>query len=253
MPLVLDRKRHDGTRLLVWRINESEETLFSLLSSRFHNIYFSRLQCLKSAKRRLEWVASRVILHTVAGVESPLEYDEYGAPAFSGTDYKVSISHGGGFVFVVLSENSIGIDVQQYSDKLFNVSNAFLNASERMMLSLCSEMNGVSENEAGFSSQKQEIRSKDEYTRRKLLLVWSAKEAVYKLCGIHNLNLKENVVVKTDGVHGFGYTTASVSPDSGRSIVVPYERVGVRYFFVGNIIFVVAEGEDAPSVHPDKS
>lgn len=252
MPLVFDRKRHDGTRLFVWRINESEETLFSLLSSRFRNFYVPRLQCIKSAKRRLEWIVSKVILHAVAGVESPLEYDEYGAPVLSEIGCKVSVSHGGGFVFVALSENSIGIDVQQYSDKLFNVSNAFLNASERTMLGLCSETSGESEHEAGFSPQKREIRSKDECTRRKLLLAWSAKEAVYKLCGIHNLNLKENVVVKTDGVHGFGYTTASVFPDGGSCIVVPYERVGVRYFFAGNIVFVVAEGENALSLRPDK-
>lgn len=234
MPLVLAKNRRQGVCLFVWKITESEDALSSLLSLRFRNYYAARLEEIHSCKRRREWLASKVLLHTVADIETPLVYNDVGAPQLVADSRNVSISHSNDFVFVAVSDNALGIDVQRYSDKLTRIADAYMNDAE------CRYIHTVYF-PADVPPEMPDIHNAE----RKRLLVWSAKEAIYKLYG--GLSLKSDVTVNIRNVYRKGYTTAVVTTHDYPNASCTSLVVGIKYLFINDLIFVIAENELQPT------
>ena len=107
MPLLL-KKDENNISIYIWKIQESLEELVQL----YPNIEFPKF---KSEKRNLESLCSRILLyHHCTNLK--ISYSESGSPSLNNHQY-ISISHSGNLVCIAISNNTIGIDIEEISDK----------------------------------------------------------------------------------------------------------------------------------------
>lgn len=145
----------DGEILSIWKMDEPAEDLLSLFSEK-KGLYQSEVERHKSVKRRQEYLSVRALLLDALGHECDVFHDEMGKPSLSEEHLRISISHTKGYAAILLSPlREVGLDIEQFSDKIFHVRDKFLRAEEKQII--------------------------DSTDRTQLLLCWSAKESVYKL------------------------------------------------------------------------
>lgn len=145
----------DGEILSIWKMDEPAEDLLSLFSEK-KGLYQSEVERHKSVRRRQEYLSVRALLLDALGHECDVFHDEMGKPSLSEEHLRISISHTKGYAAILLSPmREVGLDIEQFSDKIFHVRDKFLRAEEKQII--------------------------DSTDRTQLLLCWSAKEAVYKL------------------------------------------------------------------------
>lgn len=154
MPLFAQH-RTDDVRWGIWRVEEEEEVLLSLLSST--NCLKEALAKFKAPHRRIEWLAVRVLLATMMEQERVVSYHSNGRPYLAEGDYSLSISHTKGYVAVALApaDKLVGIDIEQRGERVRKVANRFMGEQEQASLYEGSDLTS-------------------------LLLHWSAKESIYK-------------------------------------------------------------------------
>ena len=145
----------DGEILSIWKMDEPAEDLLSLFSEK-KGLYQSEVERHKSVKRRQEYLSVRALLLDALGHECDVFHDEMGKPSLPEAHLRISISHTNGYAAILISpRREVGLDIEQFSDKIFHVRDKFLRADEKQII--------------------------DSTDRTQLLLCWSAKEAVYKL------------------------------------------------------------------------
>ena len=145
----------DGEILSIWKMDEPVEDLLSLFSEK-KDLYRSDVERHKSEKRRQEYLSVRALLLDALGHECDVFHDEMGKPFLLEEHLCISISHTKGYAAILISPlREVGLDIEQFSDKVFHVRDKFLRAEEQRII--------------------------DSTDRTQLLLCWSAKEAVYKL------------------------------------------------------------------------
>lgn len=170
MPLYKKEEFKDGGVLAVWRITESEDDLKIIAetpTSEQGNI--SQMQ---AHQRRLESYAVRALLTEIFDERVYIGYEEDDSPYIKNTHHKISISHSGEFACVYIHENAdVGIDIELLSRNF--------DAAEKKILS---------ETEQEYISEK--------YRQLQLALIWSAKEAIYKLMGERNINFSKQIEIE---------------------------------------------------------
>ena len=180
--------------VVIWHIEESEESLRSLIPPFLMTLYESPLEKMKSQKRRNEWLGARVLLHSVLNIHTPICYRESGSPKVERVH--ISISHTGKYVALAVSnKHEIGVDIEQYGSKIMRVVDRFIAPSESL---------------------------KSELTCDYALFLWTVKEAVYKLDNIGS-NLKDEIFVSPIILKDQGSALAEV-PKTGMSYEVYYRR-----------------------------
>lgn len=143
-----------ATRLFLWQVEENpDDPKYAKIASTFRG---------KSKKRRKEELGGALLLEHL-GIKSDIRYLENGKPVL--VDGHISISHTEDLVGVVFSQSPVGLDIQSPTPKLFNIKEKFCNERE---LELWGE------------------------TLDRLTLIWSAKEAVFKVFG-ENLAFAEEI------------------------------------------------------------
>src|SRR5574344_1934627 len=156
MPLI-SRNEYDACSIALWNVDEDEGTLLSMISNR--DEYSDELQKIKSAFRRKEWLAVRVLLDSMAKGEK-IEYRASGSPYLKSGNYNISISHTASFVSIILSKDKrVAIVVSRF----------------------------VSEDEQIISYRGNEFWS--------MLLHWSAKETAFKIIDTQNVDLKKDLLI----------------------------------------------------------
>lgn len=166
MPLVHDSTTETGTRLLLYAADAHAEAEFlKSLSPALQKQY----QGVNLEKRKWEWLSLQW-LKQHAGIESDIEYAGNGKPYIPGGPH-LSISHGDGLAGLLLAPQPCGIDVQLPKGKLNLIKTKFCSAEELLM---------AEENEQPL-----------EY----LTLVWTAKEAVFKVFG-ESVNFSRDIVLE---------------------------------------------------------
>lgn len=163
MPLYRLTGDLDGRiKVAVWKTTESESELQKMIPSVFMAEYAKQLSAFKAPKRRLEWLATRVVVHHVLGIDHPISYYSTGRPHRPEDD--ISIAHTANFAAVALSAcGRVGIDIEQYGPKVMRVLPYFVQQGERPA---------------------------EPMDRNYALFLWTVKEAVYKLydAGLSMLN-----------------------------------------------------------------
>ena len=148
MPQLSVEKINPHTTLLVWRITEAEEQLKSQLPKSILEIITNKNY--KSESRRLEVMATYALLTSYLKTPSVIiDHNSNGQPLLDG--FYLSISHTNGYACVLLStQKVVAIDIEYRSDRIERIRSKFLRSDE------------------AFTSIED------------LLLVWSAKETLYK-------------------------------------------------------------------------
>ena len=134
----------------VWKVEETIGQLRSMFKD--FSLYESDLQKFKAEKRQLEWLAVRVLLKELLGEEKVIDYLPSGKPFLKDRSAFVSFSHTFGYVAVAVHPTKeVGIDIEQYGDRVRKVASRFVREDEM-----------------------QSVKAGDEIYA--LLLHWSAKE-----------------------------------------------------------------------------
>lgn len=169
----------EGGAIAIWKIEESIEQLlsyFSLLKVELEE----KISSMGSEKRIKEFLAVRVLISRLLGIENSVIYNQNGRPSLLGRNEKISISHTNGYATVIIHPNrNVGVDIEQFRDKILRVKNKFLSPVEL--------------------SQIDSKREKDH-----LILLWSAKEALYKLSDNHLVEFDEDMEVEEHSLKSEG-------------------------------------------------
>ena len=99
-----------------------------------------------------------------------LRYSPEGIP-FLKNETNISISHSKGYSSIAISPKPVGIDIQDFRDKILNISKKFINSKERDLI--------------------------DTSSIKELTLVWCIKEATYKVHGKPGLDFKGEIKIQS--------------------------------------------------------
>ncbi|MDR1591594.1 MAG: 4'-phosphopantetheinyl transferase superfamily protein [Prevotellaceae bacterium] len=154
--MLLFHERIEGNAVWgMWQIEETVDALLQLL----HNDpdIEAQVNQFGSEKRKLEFLATRVMLAELLGENKKISYHISGDPYFDDRSYYISIAHTGCYVTVLLHpERPVGIDVERIGDKVGRIRHRFLSQNEM---------------DAIFEANE----------KTHLTLLWAAKETLYKV------------------------------------------------------------------------
>jgi len=156
------------SKLGLWRMSEPSEDLLGMLDLPASEM--AVLEGISKERRRQEWLACRVLLRKMAGINALIGYDAERKPHIAGSQTEISMSHSGEYVCVYLREDtSVGVDIQQMKPSISKGAFYFLN--------------------------EQELQWTDLDNNVQMHLMWSAKEAVFKYAGDGSIDLKKHITI----------------------------------------------------------
>ena len=202
---VVDLIKTSDYTLGIWRVEENESKLKELVGGD----YFPGLAKISHPRRRLEWLAARSLIR-VFGYNSLVMYHPTRRPFLAHSHAHLSISHSYPFVSVLISEkNLVGVDVESFKRPFSHVSNKYLSKWEK-------EWVDVNDNKS-------------------LALIWSAKEALYKLPGMEGLGGPDMDVKPITDISETGTLKASIK--LGGMV----QKFSLYYYYLGNfnVVWVV--------------
>lgn len=122
-------------------------------------------------KRELEKAGSQFLLKEMLKKEAfELNYTAVNKPFLKGRTEHISISHSHDKLVIIINEKeNTGIDIELIRDKILKIQHKFLN-----------------QNEVNFTKNNVE----------KLITVWAAKEAMYKVYGLKEVDFRTNLFVE---------------------------------------------------------
>jgi 4'-phosphopantetheinyl transferase len=153
---------------LIWHCSEDINFFRSKLN--LTNYELEILAKRKNSKKALEFLCSRLLLRLCKLDPNDLYYNEFGAPILKSGKF-VSISHCKNYVTLLLSNQSCGVDIETKRKQILNMKHKFLNQTDINNIS----MENISD----------------------ITLIWTLKEAIYKLCQYPGINFKDQIFVST--------------------------------------------------------
>lgn len=166
MPLIKIQHTGNQSAWALWFISETEQELSSTIKEKPESVILNPI-------KRLEWLASRLLLQQVAQ-QFGLTYegtikDEFGKPFLKNLPHHISLSHSFPYVAVQLDvHHEIGIDLEQPKSKLLTIAHRVLSPAELM--------------DAGTDVIKH-------------CVYWCAKETLYKVYGKKGLQFSHHLRV----------------------------------------------------------
>lgn len=158
--------------LAIWEISESSEELSKELDS--PSIIQKIFNEVQTEKRRKERITAHIILKELLGEEKEIKHDANNAPYIEDSNLHISISHTNSMVAVAISNNPIGIDIEDRERKQLQLSHKFTTKQEKEWIDNCKTI-----------KDKQLISE----------VIWSAKEAIYKLANIKGLLFESEIEI----------------------------------------------------------
>lgn len=152
----------------IWKMDESPDELLAMLPQQ--ESYRHALQRFSAEHRRREWLAVRVLLYALLGEEKTVAYHPNGKPYLADGSASISISHTRGYVSVILGEDGkeVGIDIEQYGERVHKVAHKYMRADETAAL----------------------YQGTDTWA---LLLHWSAKEVMFKCMNTEEVDFRAHL------------------------------------------------------------
>lgn len=205
MPLI--RKKQDGdTQTGVWRMTEA----LTELESRYEIQPAERATYsgFRNDRRRKEWLTVRILLEELLGKGVHISYQPSGKPFLVGSNLFISITHTIGYVGIRLGVQPVALDMEYKSRRVINLIPHFVSPRET-----------------------QYIDPADEVTTA--LIIWSAKETLYKRFDFTDVLFDEHLSVRSLVVNGpEGVFTGCVSKDGF------YAEVELHYKLSEDLIIV---------------
>ena len=164
MPLYKSITVNNHTKVLIWRIEESETVLNEFIVLTTH--CKKRLAGMKSELHRRGFLSIRQLLK-VAGYEvSDLYYDAFGKPHLK-DEKKISITHSFQYAAIIISDTIVGIDIEKQREKIKLIAPKFVGQ------------------EFSFIQSDNEIKM--------LTYVWCIKESLYKAYATAGISFKDHI------------------------------------------------------------
>lgn len=169
MPLFKTIHYNATTEILVWKITETFEELFDTVVLNENNSI--RLAGMKSQLHQRAFLSVRKLFYLAGYTDFDLYYDEFGKPHLKDGKY-ISITHSHEFSAIILSNETVGIDMELQRDKIIKIADKFCD------------------------SEFQYLTDNEEYIR-KLTVVWGAKEAIFKIRNEKGISFKNHIKVNS--------------------------------------------------------
>jgi phosphopantetheinyl transferase len=191
----------------IWRIAESEETLWSQVKE-----YESISDTITHPEKRLEFITGRVLakllLEKVGNKFEGVTKDVFGKPFFKSSMFQLSLSHSYPYVAALIdAQQSVGIDLEQIKTKLLKIAPRILHPGELL--------------DAGDHETKH-------------CIYWCAKEALVKIYGKKDLVFAENLEIMPFDLRTEGDITGRILVNDTETTVPLYYQVYPEYVVVFN-------------------
>ena len=158
----------ENSILGLWHINEPVQELLAPLSLSENEIH--TLKSKKTDSRKKEWLACRNLLMAMTTSDREIKYDINGRPYFQDEMFEISISHSAEYACVYLNtKKPVGVDIQKLKPAISVGSDFFLSQEEDKWV--------------------------DKEDNLMLHIIWSAKESLFKYCGIIDLDFKKDILI----------------------------------------------------------
>ena len=166
---MLIRKEYiqSGALLGIWKITESRDELLAQFPATLRNEVNHYLENIRSERRSIEWLSTRVMLFQLLGEEKIIQNKQDGSPYLEGGDQSISISHTREYAAILLHQNlPVGVDIETRTERVSRIAYKF-----------------IAENEY-IDPQQKTVHQ---------LLHWSAKESLFKLIGLQGIDFREHL------------------------------------------------------------
>lgn len=120
-------------------------------------------------RRRREHLAWRRIVRRELGKNTTIDYNAVGAPVVDTPNTHISVSHGADMVAVAIADEMVGVDIEALDRNFDRVKSRYMSYMEMTL-----------------SDHKDWAA-----------MVWSAKEAIYKLYGHREVDLMDDIHITT--------------------------------------------------------
>ncbi|MEM6720814.1 MAG: 4'-phosphopantetheinyl transferase superfamily protein [Bacteroidota bacterium] len=183
------------TKVLIWKIEESFETLNRDI--KLTDYCQARLDGMRSEIHQRGFLSVRHLLAECGYTDFDLFYDEKGKPHLRDGKH-ISITHSFQFSAIIVSDTiPVGIDIEKQRDKILRIAHKFTPLREYRTI------------------------ANHEALVRKLTIVWGGKESIYKVYAEKGLSFLKNIDINdfsmdashTKGIVYYGQETATYSLD----------------------------------------
>ena len=126
---MLLRKEHiDGEGLIgIGKITDNRQVLLRSLPQTQRGSAEEHVSKMRSKRRVVEWLTSRVLLYELLGEEKIIDNRPDGRPFLIDGSYKISISHTKEYAAILLHKQfSVGIDVETISGRVSKLADKFI-------------------------------------------------------------------------------------------------------------------------------
>lgn len=176
----------------IWKMTETLpelETLYEVKDSE-REVYHG----FRNDRRRKEWLTVRILLRELLGYEAEICYRGSGKPYLKDSSYCISITHTMGYVGIRLASHPVALDMEYYSDRVLRLIPRF-----------------VSKREMQYIFPEDEITS--------ALIIWSAKETLFKLFDFSEMLFDENLFISDLKLGKSGHFKGTVAKDGFKADV----------------------------------
>lgn len=202
---VFYKKEVEDGFIAIWDITESVD--FLLDKAELLESELVKFNSITNRTRKLEFLCVRALLNEILGRKILIQYEGSGRPIID-HDKFISISHAKNFVGIHFSKHKeVGIDLEIVSERVKRIQQRFLNTTE---------LNAV--------NRKKEVKT--------LILLWSAKECIFKMMPHLNIDFRDNIEVHVPDVENKGVFFAEfINNDEIYSLKLAYQ-------FIRNFVLV---------------
>lgn len=179
-------------KLGIWEVEEGE--MFFLTQLKMYEHEWCRLEKIMHPQKRLEWLSSRLIIKKLLRIEHDQRVEslnaDNGKPYLSNNSHNISYSHSDKYSAAIASPaHEVGIDIE-YLHRRRNLKTRFLFMND------------------------DELKMFDHFQEdfRYFILIWSAKETLYKIISQRGISFKNHLSVQlnTDDLESRGEVTGRV-------------------------------------------
>ncbi len=168
MPLFKNIYINDTTTVFLWEITEEYNELFRQVSLKDTSL--ARMEKMKSESHQKGFLSVRMLLQHCGYSDFDLYYDELGKPHLKDGKH-ISISHSFDFAAIALSDENIGIDIEQVKEKVLRIAPRFMEMWHLENLSEADQM-------------------------KKATVIWGTKEAIFKIKNEAGISFPDHIFEK---------------------------------------------------------
>lgn len=197
--------RDDNAIMGIWKMEENLTELESMYEVKEAEmpVYYA----FRNDRRRKEWLTVRILLRTLLGREVEICYHPSGKPYLKDESFFISITHTIGYVGVRLAHHPVALDMEYYSKRVLHLIPRFVSVEELQYIN-------------------------PDYDVEIALVMWSAKETLFKLFDISDVAFDEHLFVSDLKYGDKGVFKGRVEKDGF------YAEVKLKFEIIGELILV---------------